>query len=300
MVSIIICTYNRVKYLIDTINSLKQYLESFQNIELIIVDNASKDNTSVVCKDLIRAYPLLNIRYIYETKIGLAHARNRGINESEGEIVIFLDDDAIPKENWLSAILDVFVTTNAYVVGGKVDLNYETNKPKWITSELESMLTKLDIGNEVKKIDINNCWLVGANLGFRKKILERVGLFNIQLGRKGEKLISNEETELIKRISKVTNEIYYTPFAIVDHFVPKERLILKWFIKRSFYGGYSSNSFTLEKKNKIENIALNIFLIIKYILMFLITHNKKVSLIKTAYVLGVFASTIKQYLTKES
>src|SRR5215218_5526383 len=85
LVSVIITTYNHSHYLPQAISSVLR--QDFQNKEIIVVDDGSKDNT----KEIVAQYP--QVRYIYQTNKGLSAARNTGIDNSTGEYLIFLDAD---------------------------------------------------------------------------------------------------------------------------------------------------------------------------------------------------------------
>ena len=92
--SIIICTHNRSVYLAENLPKVLELEYSPEKFEVIVVDNASTDNTSSVAKEA-------GVRCVREGILGLTHARNRGIAESRGDLIAFVDDDAWPETNWL-------------------------------------------------------------------------------------------------------------------------------------------------------------------------------------------------------
>jgi len=121
LVSVIICTYNHGKYLPEAINSV--LYQDYPNIEIIVVDDGSTDNTSTVVKQ----FP--SIKYHYKQNEGLAKGRNTGIAISSGEYMLFLDADdwLLPgavsiNANYLNDNKDI-----AFVSGGHISIDYQDN-----------------------------------------------------------------------------------------------------------------------------------------------------------------------------
>ncbi|GHT41408.1 hypothetical protein FACS189437_08270 [Bacteroidia bacterium] len=106
--SVVICTYNRAKYLSETLESLARQTYPVADFEIIIVDNNSPDNTAEVGQSFINQYPHLNIHYIKELQQGISHARNRGVNEAKGKFITFLDDDETVDADFLQNLATFF------------------------------------------------------------------------------------------------------------------------------------------------------------------------------------------------
>jgi len=100
--TIIIPTRNRANYLSSSILSLTKQTYPASHFEIIIVDNGSTDNTKEISKKLISKYTDNRINYIYEPEPGLLSGRHRGAFEAKGDILIFIDDDIIAYNYWLS------------------------------------------------------------------------------------------------------------------------------------------------------------------------------------------------------
>jgi len=97
---------------------------------------------------------------------------------------------------------------------------------------------------------------IGCNMSFKKEVFNRIGCFNTNLGRIGEKLIGSEEVEYSLRIIKnnPSSKILYNPYAVVYHNVPKKRTTIKYLINRSFFEGYSKaliSDITLKQSKNI-------------------------------------------------
>lgn len=237
--SVVICTYNRSHYLKRVLEKFPKVNFSIKSFELIIIDNNSTDDTKDVCNNFRNRYSQINFHYCFEKKQGLSIARNIGINLSKGKFVVFLDDDALVDKDWLNALFGTFENHNADVVGGKVELLFENEKPQWLENDLLIYLSHLDWSNEEIEIDLQKQWLVGANIAFKKSIFTEYKFLTI-LGRNGKTLLSGEETEICQRIQNKGGIIYFSPKAIVHHIVLPDRLMKNFFIKRFYYGAFSN------------------------------------------------------------
>ena len=137
VLSIIICTYNRCKFLEKCINSIINQINEQNDIEIIIVDNNSNDGT----KKLIENYNINFINYHLETKQGLSFARNKGIKVSKGKYLAFVDDDATINKNWLESLLKhINKKSHNHIYGGPIYPNFEIDCPEWIDKEYKAVL----------------------------------------------------------------------------------------------------------------------------------------------------------------
>lgn len=249
-VSIIICTYNRSALLIQTLQSLLA-LEDLEQAEIIVVDNHSKDDTAACVKEFIGTYGArLDIRYIMEPLQGLSAARNTGILASKASIIAFLDDDAIPCRTWITTIVSTFNSRpEVMAMGGKIAPIFESKRPEWLIKPFELPYTIVDLGSRIKEYpgQLHPC---GANMAMRKLVFD-ISLFPLDLGRKGDSLLSGEETWLFGQIQREGHSILYHPQMAVDHFVPTNRLTEDWILKRYYSQGISNAMKSEGVKGKI-------------------------------------------------
>jgi glycosyltransferase involved in cell wall biosynthesis len=101
-ISIVLCTYNREKYLNDCINSVLQ--QSFQDFELIVVDDGSQDNTFEIVNSYLQKFN--NVRYLKHQNKKLAYSKNAGIQASFGDYITFIDSDDTYKQNHLESRIE--------------------------------------------------------------------------------------------------------------------------------------------------------------------------------------------------
>jgi glycosyltransferase involved in cell wall biosynthesis len=92
-ISVVICTYNREKFIGEALNCLAKQTLQREQFEIIVVDNRSTDNTAAIVKKFISDHPELQVRYTMEPNKGLSFARNRGMQEARASIITYIDDD---------------------------------------------------------------------------------------------------------------------------------------------------------------------------------------------------------------
>lgn len=233
--SVIICTYNRANYIPGLFKSLVTQTCDKLNYEIVFVNNNSKDNTEEICKQFQIENKGITFKYFNETKQGLSFARNRGIKESTGEILVFIDDDAIASENYLIEIL-TFFEQNQHITagGGRIFPKYETKRPNWMSVFLEPIISVINIGNKNKKFPAGK-FPVGANMFFRKIVFDEIGLFNTMLGRTGRNMLGGEEKDIFNRLKNRGALIFYLADAWIYHIIPENRLTQD-FIKKQATG----------------------------------------------------------------
>ncbi len=238
-VTFIICTYNRESYLDETLQSLFQPSPADLNIELLIIDNNSQDQTKQIVQKYKESNEKIAIRYIREQKQGLSFARNRGIKEAGAQYIVFLDDDICATESLIPAWVSFFNNhPNAAAAGGKIHVRFDDQRPEWMSHFLLPLLGYHDLGNMFKKYPENK-FPFGGNMGFKKSIFEETGLFNTDLGRKGSSLGATEEKELFRRLRARSKKIFYLPDAFLYHRVNKKRLTVETIRKQALGLGES-------------------------------------------------------------
>ena len=237
-VSAIICTHNGARVLEKAISSLRNQDYPDNLYEIIVVDNASTDETPDVVAKVNRSGGK-QVRYVEEPRLGLSHARNAGVRAAESDLVAFIDDDALADEGWLSGLVRVYAEHDAACVGGKVVPIWSASRPRWLPEELHISLTIVDMGDETRQL-FGLEYPAGTNVSFSKAALDHVGAFDPSLGRRGELLLSGEEDELCSRLEKAGYKRFYTPHAVVHHVVPASRLNKRWLMRRAYWQGRTS------------------------------------------------------------
>lgn len=218
--SIVICTYNRQKFIGECLACLAGQTLSLQKWEAIIVDNNSTDNSATIIQSFIASRPHLPFRYVFEENKGLSFARNRGITEAASQIITFIDDDAEAVPEFAATILD-FMNNHpeASGAGGRVLPKYsESEEPAWMNKYLAGFIGKVDHGAPARIFTGAMKYPIGCNMTYRKDYLLKAGGFNNELTFRGD------DKYIFFVISRLNNKIYYLPKALVYHNIDAARL----------------------------------------------------------------------------
>jgi GT2 family glycosyltransferase len=170
---------------------------------------------------------------------GLSGARNQGLRTAGGDIVAFLDDDAVAEPDWLERISGRYTDDTVVGVGGEVVPGWSRGRPEWFPEEFDWVIGCSHSGMPKSLGPVRN--FVGANMSFRRAALESLGGFSSVLGRTGSNAAGCEETELCIRAAQLSadSKLLYDPEARVTHRVPTSRGTWAYFMRRCYAEGRS-------------------------------------------------------------
>lgn len=233
-ISFIICTYNREQYIYECLSRLAKNTNQ-AGWEIVLIDNNSTDSTAAECERFKKDYPKVNYHYFVEKQQGLSYARNRGITEAKGEWFVFLDDDAMVEKDYIGNLQNHLAGyPEAAAFGGQITPFFEEGEPAWYGKWSMGFVSAIDRGEKVHVFPENK-FPIGANMGIKREVIEKVGVFNTELGRTGNNLLAGEEKDLFNRIRKAGGRILYFPNIGVKHCIPGRRTT-KEFVARLAYG----------------------------------------------------------------
>lgn len=216
--SVIICTYNRDKWILKALESTINQSLSIDKYEVIVINNNCTDNTENLVNNFIVTNTTYNIRLIKEHNQGLAFARNRGIAEANAPLILYMDDDGIA-DFYLFERIVTYMIENPKVLGlgGKVTPIYENSPPKWLNPYLIMMVTAINYGDKEMKC-IGKKYPPGCNMTYRTDILKQVGGFNEELKWRVD------DKYIFLKVSEISDNIMYLPELNVGHHIDDERL----------------------------------------------------------------------------
>lgn len=218
-VSVIVCAYTmgRWESLITALRSVQEQTLSADEIILVVDHNNEL---------LARAFAELGLDVtVMENRgqAGLSDARNTGLAAASGEIVAFLDDDAVAERDWLEQLIEPYADENVLAVGGRIDPMWEGTPPAWMPEEFYWVLGCTYRGMPENTSPVRN--VIGANMSFRRQLLNACGGFPTALGRTADDPLGDEETEACIRVRQLRpgGVVLFEPKARVRHLVPASR-----------------------------------------------------------------------------
>ena len=170
---------------------------------------------------------------------GLSGARNTGLGNATGAVTVFLDDDAEARPGWLASLVEPYRNLEVVATGGSVHPRWPGSRPRWFPYTFDWVVGCSYVGMPAGGGAIRNP--IGANMSMRTRHARAVGGFDTGIGRVDSHPRGCEETELSIRLteSQVGSTIWYVPAAAVDHHVSRDRLTVRYFLRRCWHEGRS-------------------------------------------------------------
>lgn len=176
-----------------------------------------------------------------ENNRGLSYSRTKGVKLSSGDVIAFLDDDAIAKPDWIETLVYGYEQTEAIAVGGRMIPEWVAGRSSILPEEFYWLVganyeERLEPWSEVRNT-------LGSNMSFRREVFEEIGGFNEGVGLTADDQIQAEETEFAMRMYDTFGKgVLYIPDAVVAHKVFEYRTEPMWLLKRAFWQGYSKRA----------------------------------------------------------
>jgi glucosyl-dolichyl phosphate glucuronosyltransferase len=255
LITVVVSTLNRSEQLARCLAALQEQTAPAADVEVLIVDNGSTDDTPSVASRFCAQ--TTNCFYFRESQSGLAKARNAGIARSSSEIIAFTDDDALPQRDWAERLIKRFdeMPDDVAVIGGEVRPIWESERPDWLTDALLRPLSAGLMWSLEARFLRSDEWLLEVNSAYRKRLLQEFGGFPEHLGRVGEFLLSGENC--VNRVMQRAGlRLFYDPGILVHHCIPASRLTRAWFRRRMFWQGVTMN--LLKRFVEAQSLALSI------------------------------------------
>ncbi len=212
-ISVVIPNYNGESLLKKNLLKVFAALEEYKNgkTEVVIVDDASTDASASVISNF--KFKISNLRLIANEKnLGFSSAVNRGVKEAKGEIVVLLNTDVIPEEDFLQPLLKHFKDNKVFAVGC-MDKSLENDKTVLRGRGLGVWKRGFLVHRRGEVDKTNTLWVSGGSGAFRKSIWENLGGFN--------ELYNPfywEDIDLSYRALKSGYKVLFEPKSIVMHY----------------------------------------------------------------------------------
>ena len=216
-VSVIVPVYNSETTIGDCVESIFALSFPSDDIELLLIDNASSDRTSTIL-DRYRDRAVI----LHEATRGPAAARNRGLENATGDIVAFTDADCVVDRDWLSRIIEPLSDPDVGIVGGTIRAIRPCNAVEEFGERIHDHQMAIEYYSPPYAITMN--W------ASRLSVLEEVGLFD-------EELLRCEDCDLAFRVVAAGHQIVHEPAAVVYH---RNESSLAGLIAEGYAHGYHS------------------------------------------------------------
>ena len=236
-VSVVICSYDMGRWdgLVIAVNSARGQTLPVRELILVI------DHNDELLVRAMAAFPEL-IVIANENPSGISGARNMGLAVATGEILAYLDDDAVAADTWLEELIAGYASDNVLGVGGFVAPLWEDQRPGWFPEEFDWVIGCTYRGM-TDTSEVRN--LFGPD-SFRRELLAAAGGFHLELGRTSSQALGDEETGACIRLAQLNpgGVFIYAPRSHVDHLVPASRTTWRYFRRRCYGEGISKASLT--------------------------------------------------------
>jgi glycosyltransferase involved in cell wall biosynthesis len=232
--SVVICTYTLARWpdLVRVRASVAA--QTVGALETIVVVDHNDDLLGRARRELDDVRVLAN-----EREPGLSGARNSGIEAARGDVVVFVDDDAVADPDWLERLRAAYRDPATLAAGGLIEPLWLAGRPSTFPPEFDWVVGCTYRGHPTTRTAVRN--VIGANMSFRRSVLLEAGGFRSDLGRVGTLPVGCEETELCLRSTRLRPDgvILYEPRARVVHTVPPARGTWSYFVRRCYGEGIS-------------------------------------------------------------
>ena len=208
-ITVVVCTANRASDLAFMLREFaKVRMPARASVDLLIIDNASTDNTRAVVEEA-RKFLQLPVHYVYEARKGSGHARNCGVARATGEIIAWTDDDCVVSEDWLINILAHFERDEApELLGGRIEL--------FDRSHYQIAVKTSTVVERMGRLSFPGGVLLSCNMAFHRSLIDRIGYFDARFGA-GAPLRGGEDADFVYRAYNAGCKVVYFPDVLVYH-----------------------------------------------------------------------------------
>ncbi len=173
-----------------------------------------------------------------ETNRGISYSRTQGGELADGEIVAFIDDDAVAEPDWIERLVETYEETDAIAVGGFVAPNWVDAKPTFFPEEFYWLVGCTERGFAEDGEEVRNTY--GSNISYRREAFLAVGGYDVNTGRKGDQHVQAHEAPVgIRLRNEYDQGMIYVADAVVHHTLFPYRGEFHWLVSRSFWQGFS-------------------------------------------------------------
>ncbi|MFJ8362654.1 glycosyltransferase family 2 protein [Streptomyces sp. NPDC093984] len=238
-ISVVICVYTEDRWedILAAVASVRAQSRPAHETLLVV------DHNETLLERLTREYKeAREVRVLANAgPRGLSAGRNTGIAASRGEVIAFLDDDAVAERDWLKHFAEGYEDPRVMAVGGRtMPIWASGHRPVWFPEEFDWVVGCTYKGLPPGRVRVRN--VLGGNASFRRSAFDAAGGFATGIGRDGDKRpLGCEETELCIRLTRARPDaiLLIDDRAVIHHRVPRPREHFAYFRTRTYAEGLS-------------------------------------------------------------
>lgn len=260
LLSIVITSYtlDRLKDITELLDSIKA--QTYHYTETILVIDRSMELFDQI-KRYIDEKSIPQVKTVFNhDEPGLSAGRNLGFRQAKGDIIAFIDDDALPFPDWAEEIVKTYEDDSIIGATGLILPLWEDEPMDWFPNELDWILSCSRFSGITEEREVRNVW--GTNMSFKREVFDSSGLFLTHLGARGggesgKHELVGDETEFSIRVRRKTGKrIFYNPKIRVRHRVYKYRVTPLVIARRAYWEGYTKALFNRSYRDSSSNRKL--------------------------------------------
>ncbi len=227
--TVLFSTFNGADTLPSMLDALERLAPPRGGWKIVAVDNGSADESAALLRQRTGRLPLT---IVSEPRRGKSRGLNAGLAWVEGDLVVFTDDDVVPRPDWLVRLRQIADKQRGYdIFGGAIHPIWLEAPSDWVLRSVPKghfAWTELDDG----PADPTKVW--GPNMAVRSAVLAD-HRFREGIGPDGgARYATGSETEFVVRASQAGHRCWHTEQAVVGHIIGPEQLKAEWLLQRSY------------------------------------------------------------------
>ncbi|ADD04510.1 glycosyltransferase AglG [Natrialba magadii ATCC 43099] len=235
-VSVVVCTYSmdRFDVFCEAVESVQD--QTYDAVEIVLVVDGNEDvfdrvrsrfgdDETVVC-------------VCNDDNRGVSYSRTRGAEIASGDVVAFIDDDAVADPEWVEQLVQTYESTDAIAAGGRLVGDWRAGNPWYLPAEFYWLVGVTHPNFATHHEEVRNTF--ESNISFRRDVFLALGGFDPELGPTSDRYLHSEGAELCARMQeRYGSGVVYNSNAVVEHKVFEHRIQPRWLLRRAFQQGYS-------------------------------------------------------------
>ncbi len=241
MLTVLLPTHNGSDTLERTLSAFSQLTSPNGGWKLVIINNASTDNTDAIVRRWMDRLP---IEYLLEPRRGKPIALNHGFDRVEGDFLVMTDDDVLPDPTWLvewRRMADEYPSLDIF--GGAIEPEFEVPPPPWVAASGWTIVlySATAPGRPEGPMVAADREVYGANIGVRPHVIQQIRFDERFMS--GTHGLMGEDTDFIDRVAAAGFQVGFAAKARVKHIIQREQVTRRWMIRRFYRHGRAMYTF---------------------------------------------------------